>query len=186
LSIYFKYILLGICLWFNSTLAFAQVDTDQHGIIFTIPEISILDIEPNNTPIILTFDQPNDAGNPVTSTTNGTNNTKWLNYSCSLSPSSTNKIVTVQITGGTVPTGLTLKLQAGNYTGIGQGTLGTPSGQLTLNNSVQTLISGIGASYTGTGINNGHQLTYSLSIDQYNLLDFNASATIEITYTITD
>ena len=180
------YLLIITLFCFNSLICHGQVDQDQHDVMFTIPEIVLLDIEPNNTSITLTLDQPTDAGAPVTTSTNGTNNTKWLNYSSCISPSTTPRTISVQITNGTIPDGLNLTLQASNVSGIGQGVLGTPSGLITPSNTPQILISGIGGAFTGTGSNNGHQLTYSLSIDNYNLLDANNSATIEITYTITE
>jgi hypothetical protein len=61
-----------------------------------------------------------------------------------------------------------------------------PAGILTLNNSPQTIISGIKGAYTGDGINNGYKLTYSLEIYDYKLLDFNQSATLSITLTLSD
>lgn len=168
------------------TVCLAQVNEDVHDVFFTIPEIAIVDVEPNNSTVVLTFEQPNEAGAPVTISTNSTDNSKWLNYSSSLSPSATTRNITAQITSGVVPTGVDLRLQTENYSGIGQGVLGNSIGLITLNNTAQNIITGIGGSYTGDGANNGHQLTFSLSIDQYGLLDYDKSATIEVTFTITD
>ena len=164
----------------------AQVDIEQHDVFFTIPEISIMDIEPDNTIIALTFDLPNEAGAPIGVSANSTDNTKWINYSSSISPTSSFKNISAQITSGLVPDGVELNLQAGIYGGSGQGVLGTPVGLITLNNTAQNIITGIGGAFTGDGINNGHQLTFSLSIDDYGLLDYDNSSTIEVTFTITD
>ncbi len=183
LSIYI-FIFPMVCLGYQTLIA--QSDSDQHDVTFTIPEIAIIDIEPNNTALTLSLDIPMEAGGPVTATSNGSDNTRWLNYSSCLSPSASNRNITVQITSGTVPPGIDLKLQAASYSGAGAGTFGTPGGLLILNNTAQTLISGIGAAYTGDGISNGHQLTFSLAIEKYGLLDFDNTAVIEVTYTITD
>lgn len=184
-NLYFKILIIG---FFNcfSVLCYTQVDIDQHDVTFTIPEIALVDIEPDNTTLTLTLDQPADGGAPVIASSGGTNATKWLNYSSCLSPSATNRNVLVQISSGTVPPGIELKLEASNSSGIGQGILGSSTGLLTLNTSAQILISGIGGAFTGDGSSNGHQLTYSILINNYALLDFNNTSTIEVTYTITD
>jgi hypothetical protein len=170
----------------NLTISQAQVDQDQHDVMFTIPEIALLDIEPTSSTITLTLEAPIAGGAPVTVSTDGTDNSKWLNYSSSVSPSATTRNISAHITSGSVPSGISLKLQASAYTGIGAGVLGTPIGLITLNNSPQNIITGIGGAYTGDGSTNGHQLTFTLSLENYGLLDNDNSTTIEVTFTITD
>jgi len=73
-----------------------------------------------------------------------------------------------------------------NYMGIGKGMLGSPAGVMTLSTLPQTIISNIRGAFTGNGINNGYLLTYYLEIYDYKLLDFNQSATLSVTLTLTD
>ena len=55
--------------------------------------------------------------------------------------------------------GLIIKVTAAAASGSGGGTRGTPSAQLILSATDQTIISGIGGiAYTGDGVNNGHNL----------------------------
>ena len=81
---------------------------------------------------------------------------------------------------------LELSLQATAYSGNGAGHLGTPAGTIILSNVAQNIITGIGGAYTGNGAFRGHELSYSLTLLNHGLLDFDEATTIEITYTITD
>jgi len=152
----------------------------------TIPAIALLDIEPANPPIVLYLDPPSEAGAPLTIGDGGANSTKWLNYTSALMADGPARTVTVKVTSGTVPPGVNLRVQAGPYTGAGAGTLGLSAGLVTLDNTAKTILTGIGGSYTGDGPNNGHLLTYSISIADYSLLDFSSSAVLQVTYTISD
>ncbi len=87
--------------------------------------------------------------------------------------------------GQAAPSGIYLKLSTATVAGIGKGKLGSPSGILTLSSTPQTIVSGIGGAYTGDG-NNGYKLTYSLEIYDYKLLDFDQSAELSITLTLSD
>ena len=164
----------------------AQSDTDTHDIDFEIPEISLMDIEPNRNTISLSLDAPTEAGSPLTATSDGIDNSKWINYSSSLAPAALTKNITAQITGGTLPSGISLSLQASAYAGTGAGVTGTSTGTITLSNAAQSIITGIGGAYTGNGSGNGHQLTYTLTITDHDALDFDESTTIEVSFTITN
>jgi hypothetical protein len=164
--------------------ATGQVATGQHSLSVTIPEVVIMDIEPGNSSIQLPIGPPLEAGNPMQLPTNAT---KWINYTCALSPSATNKIIRAQITSGVLPPGVSLQLQAGAYTGSGGGTSGSTAGLITLSASPQAIITGIGRSYTGNGAGQGHQLTYSLVIANQSLLNFDTDgASVTVTFTISD
>lgn len=152
-----------------------------------IPEIALIDIEPGGAANInLTLSSPTEAGREM-NTSVASDNSLWLNYSSSLAAGrTTTRKVNVQISGGEVPAGASIRLSASRYLGSGKGTFGQPSGTITLTNSPQTLISGIGGCFTGDGINNGHQLNFSLVVSDYSLLDLAQSSTLRLTYTITD
>ena len=93
------------------------------------------------------------------------------------------KSVTAEITSGAISEGLQIQLQAGAYSGTGGGNPGIPAGNMILTNIPQVLISNIGTCNTGIGVNVGHQLTYTLSISDYNSVK-SSSSTVNILFTI--
>ncbi|VAW22727.1 hypothetical protein MNBD_BACTEROID01-99, partial [hydrothermal vent metagenome] len=116
-----------------------------------------------------------------------TNSSVWVNYS-SVVAAQASRNVTVQITNGSVPTGLTLTVAADVDAGAGNGTAGSSAGTVTLSSTAQTLISGVKSCWTGNGSGSGHNLTYALNLtsaDNYSDLA-NADTDITITYTLTD
>jgi hypothetical protein len=151
---------------------------------FSLSEVAILDIEPNNSAIILNLGAPNNSGERVRIIT--TNNKKWINFSSALAPSSSPRNVSIKIEDGSVPSGLYLKLKTSNYQGNGRGQLGNSTREITLNKTSQNIISNIGGAFTGNGINNGFELSYFLEIYDYKLLDFDKSETLTISLTLTD
>ena len=164
--------------------SFGQAVTKSHSVQLTIPVIAMLDIEPNVAPITLSLTPPNEAGQPLTVGSNATNNTKRLNYTSAIAQGGTNKKITAQITSGTVPPGVSLRVEAGVAAAGGAGTKGSPTGLVTLDATAKNLITGIGRCYTGDGSGFGHVLTYSVIISNYSLLKFNANNSVQITYTI--
>ena len=178
-----------IALLFNTVVwclspAAGQVATGEHSFSLTIPQVVIMDMEPNNSTIQLQIGAPLEAGAPMQEPSDAS---RWINYTCALAPTATNKIIRAQISAGALPPGVSLTLQAGVYTGSGGGSPGNPAGAITLSPSPQAIITGIGRSYTGTGSGQGHQLTYSLLIADQSLLNFDADGTsVTVTFTISD
>lgn len=167
-----------------TTNVIAQTDTDEAGeaITYTLPAMRILDLE--GTPPTLTFDVPDEAGTAIA---DATSNSSWINYTSIIETGATNK-VTVALTAGTVPTGTTLTVAAAADAGLGDGTVGISAGTVTLGTTAADLITAIGSCYTGTGNTNGHQLTYTWSVDAdaYASVVSHATASdITATYTIT-
>ncbi len=161
----------------------------SHQVTINIPEIALLDIEPSNSSIQLTASAPSEAGNPL-SFTGATNNSLWLNYSSIIGAApDDNRKITVSATG-TLPMGADLRVLASAVSGNGAGTRGTPTGQVTISSTGQgyDIITGIGSCYTGNGVQNGHQLTYSLveNSANYGNLRFDTNYSLTITYTLSD
>ncbi|MDP3443059.1 MAG: hypothetical protein Q8T08_09400 [Ignavibacteria bacterium] len=129
----------------------------------------------------LTFAVPLEAGTAIVDVTSSTS---WINYTSIVATATTNK-VSVAITG-IVPAGTTLKVVAAAHAGTGDGTYGTPGAAVTLSATAQNLISTIGSCYTGTGNTNGHQLTYTWSVNTnaYATVFAATGADITATYTI--
>lgn len=176
-----KYICSAFLLLLFSSSIRAQL-TGTVNVNFTLSEVAMLDIEPNNSAIALTLNRPTEAGLPAT---NGSSlNSKWINYSSAVSVGETRSI-SAQISSGTVPAGTAITIMASGIS-TGAGLRGSSSGTITLSASPQIIISGIGGAFTGTGINNGHSLSYNLLIQNYSLLDNASTNVLSILFTISD
>ena len=151
---------------------------------FNLSQVAMLDLEPNNSTVTLNLSSAIEAGEMAIVVM--TNNEKWINFSSAVTSAAAPRSISIKIEDGQVPAGIYLKLSTSNYVGIGQGVLGLPAGILTLDSTPQTIISGIKGAYTGDGINNGYKLNYYLEIYDYKLLDFNQTATLSITLTLSD
>ncbi|NQU85292.1 MAG: hypothetical protein HQ541_05985 [Mariniphaga sp.] len=170
----------------SPTKILGQSEEAYSDLLFTIPEVALLDVEPvgiSNITLVLTGNT--EAGLPI-SASDASNNNLWINYTSSLATGSPNRSVSVQVASGSIPSGVALSLYASSDSGNGDGSMGSPTGTLNVTNSPQVLISGIGRCYTGNGQNRGHRLNYSLSISDYNELNFIESATIQIAFTLSD
>lgn len=172
--------MMAVTMGLVTTNAVAQ-DTSEAGeaVSYTLPAMRILDLE--GVAPTLTFAVPIQAGAAIADVTS---NTSWINYTSIVASLATNK-VSVAITG-TVPAGTTLKVVAAAHAGTGDGTYGTPTAAVTLSTTAQNLITTIGSCYTGDGITNGHQLTYTWSVNpaSYASLVATTGTGITATYTI--
>lgn len=153
---YWIMIILGGVL---SNLTYSQ-STATVGASITLPSIAMIDIEPNNTGIILNMTAPTEAGSQINNS--ATNNTKWLNFTSAVTTAQTRRI-TAQISG-TMPNGIALRLVTATYAGSGAGTLGSRNSPTILSNTGQTIINNIGGAYTGNGSGNGYNLTFRLTL----------------------
>ena len=173
------YIICGFC----AISGFGQSQGSINA-TFNLSQVAMLDLEPNNSTVTLSL-ETNEAGEKATMAT--ANNKKWLNFSSALTSTAPARSISINIADGQVPSGIYLKLSTSTYKGIGKGALGSPTAiDLTLSSTPQTIISNIRGAFTGDGINNGYELTYYLEIFDYKLLDFNQSATLTITLTLSD
>jgi hypothetical protein len=130
--------------------------------------------------IVMDFVVPFDPGNSIDPVID---NSKWLNYNITVTPPDPPVSITAEITSGAISEGLQIQLQAGAYNGSGGGDPGIPAGNLILTSTPQVLISNIGTCNTGDGVNVGHQLTYTLSISDYNSVK-SSSSTVNVLFTI--
>jgi hypothetical protein len=151
-----------------------------------IPEIALLDIEPTgNNNISMNYTAPAEAGLNLSGTTSA-NNSLWLNYTCSKSSGGSNRNVYAQVIGN-VPQGIRIKLQASPHSAGGGGVFGNPSSSpITLSNTPQALITGIGGCFTGNGTGYGHQLNFTFEITDYSNLELAGNSIIQVSYTIVD
>lgn len=174
-----------------SKVAIAQDNNDtneaSHGVNITIPTVALVDVEDADgeaTTINLSPDvSALEAGEAIDFST-ANDNSLWLNYT-SIVGSGQTRNVTASISG-TMPSGVSLKLQASGVS-TGNGTLGSSAGQITLSETGQNVVAGIGSAYTESGVNNGHQLTYSLDMDVESYENLVADEyNVTVTYTITE
>lgn len=169
----------------TSILAQADTDTDAHNVTINLSEVAILDIESaGSTDITLGITAPTEAGLPADASA-ATDSSLWLNYT-SILGAQTSRSVTAAITSGSVPAGVTLSVTAAGYAGTGDGTTGTTTGAVSLTGTPSDVITGIGSAYTGDGVSNGHNLTYTLTISDFSSLDADNAGSVEVTYTIVD
>ena len=158
----------------------------KHSVKLSIPEVALLDLEGGFSGIVLAPTAPTEAGEAL-DFSSATDNGTWMNYSSVVAAGLSRK-VSVQITNGVVPDGLTLTVEAGADAGQGNGVKGTASSTITLSTTPQNIVSSVGSCWTGNGASKGRNLTYALALssdDSYGLLDFEDDD-IEITYTILD
>lgn len=160
--------------------------SDSHNITITIPTVAILDIEPSASKnISMAFTEPTEAGLPIQASTN---NSLWLNYSSIKTTLIATRHISVKVE--TLIPGVDIKVTAAAPTG-GAGTLGTSSAAvtpLTLTGLDQSIISGIGSAYTGSGAS-GSNLTYALvpgNGTSYSDLIATTTATAKVIYTFID
>lgn len=115
---------------------------------------------------------------------NISDDSQWLNYTTLVHPSDPTISITVEIASGSIPKGLEMQIEASHYIGMSKGKPGIPTGKIIVTHIPRVLIDNIGTSYTGSGRNEGHQLTYSFIITDYSKL-LSGTTTIYLQYTIT-
>jgi len=176
----FQTILLILFTSVMVNIGFSQTQS-MHNVYFNLPEIALLDIEPNTNDIILEFDAPAEPGNELTPIAG---DTKWINYTATLALAGTPKIITAQIASSTNIPGLNIELVVSSYNGNGKGVLGTSVGSINLSTTAQTIISGIGGCFTRSGANKGHEVEYNATISDYSIFEVPTTPNMEIIYTI--
>ena len=176
-------ILLGI-LVVGGSIAYSQVDTnsDNHRVSIVIPQISLIDIEPEaSKDITITMVAPGEAGDVLA---DQTDNNLWLNVT-SIVALGGNRNISASIDAAV--TGLDLKVVASGYSGNGFGSWGAVQPEFTLSTSSQDLVTGIKSGYTFNGDGNGYRLTYTVSPKAH--ADFGDivadTENITVTYTLT-
>jgi hypothetical protein len=171
-------------IFFTAVFTIAQTNQTSHEIIITPPSLSSVQINGNgNNDIQLTAAIPQNAGEAL-SFENTNDTSLWLNYSVI---SEQGKDIYVSIANGQVPTGFALQVNATTSANTGEGNLGHSEGTVQLTQQDQRIINGITSCYTGEGINNGRQLSYSLvSVGEYASVESTENTTVTVCYTIMD
>lgn len=144
----------------------------------TLTEVAYISIAPDNSTLSVSANTSSLAGASIITTAN---TTKWINFTSAVAPSATRTIY-AQITSGSVPSGMVLKLTISPVTG-GLGNRGTNVSSINLSTAQQVIISNIGGAYTGQGTGNGYNLKYELVVSDYSQLRAGIT-NLSITFTI--
>ncbi|MFC2097768.1 hypothetical protein ACFLSI_05480 [Bacteroidota bacterium] len=178
-------IILGLLTSFWTGQSIAQDSNIAETLInLVIPEVAQIDFHGSSK--LITFNSTNNNRQSVEQViTSATDDKTWINYSSIVKPGSTNRI-SVQISDGELPPGAAIDLAISYEAMSGKGATGISCGQITLRSYPQDIITDIGSCYTGSGINKGHQLTYTWKT--YGGRELNSlremNYTIKVTYTI--
>ncbi len=177
------YYLAFICL---PLVGFCQNgSTSEVNFDFSIPAVSLLNFAVEDEQMITytySAQEPNNIEQIITPTTG---DKTWLNYSSIVNPG-TSCYITVNISSGSLPADVSLKVLISEDMGLGSGSTGIPVGEITLSSYPQNIIVDIGSCFTGTGIHKGHQLTYVWDNPEgYNYsYSYENGEPIAVTYTI--
>ncbi len=197
----FKRLFFAAVIVLTANASFAQDSkVATHLVNINIPEVALLDLEfagpATSTAITLAGTAPTEAGLPmIFEDAKAKNSAIWMNYSSIVKGTASLRNVTVAVTSGTVPTGLKLTVLASVATSDGAGNKGTATATeiILTGATAQTIVTGIGSTYTGDGASKGRNLTYQLgyatgaATDYANLRNVDlVGVPLTITYTLSD
>jgi hypothetical protein len=164
---------------------FAQWESGHSTVVLSIPEVALIDIEfATGSQVQFTLLPSAEAGNASEIKETSQANL-WINYSSALRAGQDSRSITAEVSQGQIPAGIKLYLEALKISG-GNGQRGAPTGKVELSNQPRPIISGIGNCFTGDGINNGHQLSFSIEIANYPEFKSSGETNFLVLYTLTD
>lgn len=155
-----------------------------------IRPISVMDLEADggSSNIVFNLTASSEAGTVFSSNPVATSTKIWLNYSCA-NPVVGSRHIDISIASGDIADGFELQLDVGSASVGGGGTKGTANpSTITISEVAQNVVTGIQSAYTGNGVLNGHQLTFSLHYisAQFNQISHTNSNVLTLTYTLVD
>ncbi|WP_319230200.1 hypothetical protein [Draconibacterium orientale] len=157
------------------------------NIRFSIPEVALIDIEPGEDNTVHFSVSSTTESGEAPEVTETSSKSLWINYTSAQSDNSDARSVYAEITEGGLPEGLELEVEASAYKGSGKGDmLGTKEGKIVLSQSPQKIISNVKNCFTGDGVGNGHELTYTLKIADYSEIVSTDDTYFVVMYTLTD
>jgi len=175
--------------FFGIAIAQDNNDTNEagHRVNININTHALLDVEAAGgeaSTINLTPNAPDEAGLGL-SFENIANSDLWLNYSSVVEKGKKRSISASM--NKDLPEGISIELGVSSDAGKGKGRVGSAASKAQeLKKSGVTIVSDIKSCYTGSGSEKGHNLTYSLKMDEDKYGDLEAATyEIEVTYTIT-
>lgn len=182
-----KVIIIGILVLITLN-SFAQ-NSAKHNIDIRIPEVALLGLVANNSNTIqIHTNSSNVAENSISFADETDLNSVWINYSSVKKAQSAPRRITAFVQGD-IPEGIKLKVSASAASSSGKGELGQSKGSTVLGEQPTEIIGNIGSCYTGQGAQHGHNLVYSLAIDETEdktLALSSENVTFNIVYTLAD
>ncbi len=177
-------LIIVIALWLAKP-AFSQSDNANINVRFSVPEIAVVDIEPDYNNIEFSVNaSASPGGEPVVE--NVSNESVWINYSSAIRLTGNKRMINVQISDNDVPPGISFYIEASAASGLGSANQGISTGKVRVTHEPRPIITGIGSCYTGDGVNMGHELHYFLEISDFTKIESAANQVFTVMYTITD
>ena len=162
----------------------AADESTSHKADISIPDVALLALRADKSSN--EFGKAEVAGDRI-DLASRQNSKVWLSYS-SVRDGQQKRKITATV-GGNVPKGIKVFVKAGECTGAGVGELGKSKGLIQLSESPSDIISGIGSCYTGNKGQDGHLLSYDLTMDEnqfYQSQNNPEESILTIVYTLTD
>lgn len=158
--------------------ALGQANVDAHTVTMDVGNIAVLNLTGGN--ITLTITAPGTGGQQPA---DDTDNTCYLQYTATVPSGMTRNLSVAWGAGDTAPAGCSLRVTATPSGAAGEG---STAGQRTISSSGQTVATGMGSCYTGTGGTDGANLGYVLTVTDASSLVAGDSEAATVTYTLTD
>lgn len=200
-----KVVLTIAAFLFVTGVSMAQDNNDtneaSHQVKITVPTVALVDVEGAGgeaSSITLSPSVSNLEAGEAVNFGSATDNSLWLNYTSIISGggkgkgkgnenNSNTRSISAKLTQTDLPVGLNLLLTVGGIS-TGNGTRGTSAAtNKALSTASQDVVTGIGTCYTESGENKGHQLTYTLDMNNNNYDELTAgSYEVTVQYTISE
>lgn len=175
-----------MCLLFIYNEALSQWEEGEINVSFSLPPVALIDIEPDvDNSIHFTISPATESG-ASPQVIESSNQTLWINYSSAVANPQNTRSIVAEISGGGLPDGVSLNVEASRYQGVGDGQFGQPAGKVALANQPKAIITDVGNCFTGDGENNGHLLTFSIEVSDYSQISAANETSFTILYTLSD
>lgn len=175
-------VILAILL--SRILAYSQ-NPVSHNVGVVLPELAILDIaQPDGSPDLHQGHHPSEVVQQI-SLNGSLEHECWVNYSSLVRGGKPNRKVVASV-GGVIPEGISVAVEAADFSGNGKGKTGISAGKKHLSELPEEIISDIGSCYTGKGSSNGHLIRLTIEVDQAEVLASQFPVHLMVTYRITD
>ena len=151
----------------------------------TLPPVALIDIEPEDNNIYFSV-LPAEAPGMPAQVIRSEDKSLVINYTSALPATNTSRSIVAGLSGGCLPAGIELIVEASEYSGQGKGRFGIPAGKVSLSDNPMAIITDVGNCFTGNGEDNGHLLNLSVKISDFSKLNSANEITVSVIYTICD
>ncbi|QIA09783.1 hypothetical protein [Draconibacterium halophilum] len=163
----------------------AQWGNGNINVRFSVPEIAILDIEPDIGNVEFSINAASGPGG-APEVVNKSNESIWINYSSAIRENGNTRSIKAEISEGVIPKGISFFIEASSASAFGSKNQGSSAGKVKVASAPRPIITGIGSCFTGDGVNMGHHLKYFLEISDFTQIEAMGDYEFTVLYTITD